>query len=95
MVTKVEMFKKEMERPKEIYEREIADFTKRYPALGKMTITERPDIDVQEYIFSFENLNRTSRNELDRIYLEITDHMDEFSRHNDIEKFSKWAVIWI
>ena len=78
MVTRLEIFKKEMETPKELYAREIEDFTKRYPNLGNMTIEEEPDIDVQEYIFSFENLNGTSQDELDRIYLEITDHMDEF-----------------
>ena len=84
-----------MEKPKEIYAREIGNFTKRYPNLGKMTIEEEPDIDVQEYIFSFENLNGTSQDELDKIYLEIADHMDEFSKNNGIEEFSKWTVIWL
>ena len=95
MVTRLDLFKKEMEKPKEIYAREIEDFSKRYPALGKMTIAEEPDIDVQEYIFSFENLDGTSQDELDKIYLEISDHMDEFSKRQGIERFSKWAVIWL
>ena len=34
-----------MENSKEIYSREIEDFTKKYPNLGKMTIEEEPDID--------------------------------------------------
>lgn len=95
IVTRLDLFKKEMEKPKEIYAREIEGFSKNYPTLGKMTIEEEPDIDVQQYIFSFENLNGTSKDELDKIYLEIADHMDEFSKSNGIEKFSKWAVIWL
>ena len=57
MVTRLDLFKKEMEKPKEIYAREIKDFSRNYPTLGNMTIEEEPDIDVQQYIFYFENLN--------------------------------------
>lgn len=95
MVTRLDLFKKEMEKPKEIYAREIKDFSRNYPTLGNMTIEEEPDIDVQQYIFYFENLNGTSKDELDKIYLEIANHMDEFSKSKGIEKFSKWAVIWL
>ena len=93
MVTRLDLFKKEMERSKEIYAREIENFSKRYPDLGRMTVEEEPDIDVQQYIFSFEKVNGTSQSELDRIYLEIADHMDEFSKSNGIERFYRSARI--
>lgn len=94
MVTRLELFKKEMEPAKELYTREIIDFTGKYDVLGELKIIEDPDIDVQEYIFSFEKLNGTSQKELDQIHLEISSHMEEFSKTKGIENFSKWAYIW-
>ena len=68
MVTRLDLFKKEMEPAKELYTREIVNFTKKYDSLGKMTLVEEPDIDTQEYIYSFEKLNGTSQKELDEIF---------------------------
>jgi type I site-specific restriction-modification system R (restriction) subunit len=95
MVTRLDLFKKEMEPAKELYTREILNFTKKYDSLGKMTIMEEPDIDTQEYIYSFEKLNGTSQKELDEIFLEISDHMEEFSKIHGIERFCRLACIWL
>ena len=95
IVTNLERFKKEMEPARQLYSREIEDFTKKYPQLGKMSMSEFPDIDVQEYIFEFEKVNGTSEEERDRIYSEISDHMEEFSKLHGIEKFCQWACIFL
>ena len=95
MVTRLDMFKKEMEPSKEVYTREIVDFTKRYDVLGKMTLIEEPDIDTQEYIYSFEKLNGTPQKDLDEILLEIYNHMEDFSKRNGIEKFYRCARVWL
>ena len=93
MVTALDKFKKEMQPAEKLFTREIVDFAKRYDALGEMSMSEFPDIDTQEYIYSFECLNGTSQKELDEIFLEISDHMEEFSSAHGIEKFCKCAVI--
>lgn len=93
LVTALDKFKKEMQPAEKLFTREIVDFAKRYDALGEMSMSEFPDIDTQEYIYSFECLNGTSQKELDEIFLEISDHMEEFSRAHGIEKFCKCAVI--
>ncbi|MBQ8017632.1 MAG: hypothetical protein IJ258_05935 [Methanobrevibacter sp.] len=95
MVTNLERFKKEMEPARQIYAREIMDFAKNFDDLGEMSMREFPDIDVQEYIFDFERVNGTSENELDEIFDEISEHMEEFSRVHGIEKFCQWARIFI
>ena len=95
MVTRLDKFKKEMEPSKELYTREITDFAKRYDVLGKMTLIEEPDIDTQEYIYSFEKVNGTPQDELDKILLEIYDHMEDFSKRNGIERFYRSARIWM
>lgn len=95
MVTNLERFKKEMEPARELYTREIRSFAKRYDALGEMKTSEFPDIDVQEYIFEFEKVNGTSQNELDRIHLELHEHMQRFSKSCGIEYFCQWARIWL
>lgn len=82
-----------MEPSKELYTQEIKDFSKKYDVLGEMTISEFPDIDTQEYLFSFEKLNGTTKAELDEIFLEMTNHMEEFSKSHGIEKFCRCAVI--
>ena len=95
MVTNLERFKREMEPARQLYAREIRDFAKKYDALGEMSMSEFPDIDVQEYIFDFKKVNGTSEEELDKIYSEISDHIEEFSKAHGIEKFCRYACIWI
>ncbi|MBQ8017630.1 MAG: hypothetical protein IJ258_05925 [Methanobrevibacter sp.] len=95
MVTNLERFKKEMEPARQLYAREIRDFAKNFDALGEMTMDEFPDIDTQDYIFSFEKVNETSEEELDKIHDEISNHMKEFSKVHGIEKFCLNARIWI
>lgn len=95
MVTRLDMFKKEMEPAKELYTKEIIDYAKNYDFLGKMTLREEPDIDTQDYIFSFEKLNGTSEEILDKTLAELYDHMDEFSKSKGITKFSRNASIWL
>ena len=94
MHTRLERFRKEMEPAKELFSSELTDFAKGYDSLGEMTLTEEPDIDTQEYIFSFENLNGTSKDELERIYLEISNHMRNFSKDSNIENFSQFVRFW-
>ena len=95
MTTNLDRFKKSMEGAKEIYTREIMDFTSKIDALGEMTLIEDPDIDTQHYIYSFEKLNGTSQRELDEILLEIYSHMEEFSKRNGIEEFYQFARVWL
>ena len=71
MATKLDLFKKRMESAKELYTNELTEFSKKYDSLGNMTLIEEPDIDTQEYLFVFENLNGTSKDELEEIFLEI------------------------
>lgn len=61
MVTRLEKFKEEMEPSKELYTNEILNFSKKFGVLGQLTVKEFPDIDTQEYIFSFEKINGTSQ----------------------------------
>ena len=68
---------------------------KKYDSLGKMTLVEEPDIDTQEYIYSFEKLNGTSHKELDEIFLEICNHMKHFSKSRGIEGFWQNVRIWL
>ena len=95
MNTNLERFKKEMEPARELYAREIRDFAKQYGALGEMTMDEFPDIDTQDYIFAFKKVDGTSEEELEKIFDEISNHMEEFSRIHGIEKFCLNACIWI
>lgn len=93
MVTKLELFKEEMEPAKELYMNEIKEFAKNYDFLGEMTLQELPDIDTQEYIFRFEKLNGTSEDVLDTTLKELYLHMREFSKVHGIDKFARNAVI--
>ncbi|MBR6993940.1 MAG: hypothetical protein IKH85_07685 [Methanobrevibacter sp.] len=95
MTTNLDRFKKSMEGAKEIYTREIMDFTSKIDSLGEMTLIEDPDIDTQQYIYSFDKLNGTSQRELDEILLEIYSHMEEFSKQNGIEEFYQFARVWL
>ena len=93
MVTKLEQFKCEMEPAKEIYIKELKEFSKKYDYLGDMTLIERPDIDTLDYLFSFENLNGTSEDILDKTINELYKHMEEFSKANGIGEFNRNATI--
>ena len=95
VVTRLEKFRREMEPAKELYTKELEDFTKKYDSIGNMTLKEEPDIDTLDYIFSFERLNGTAASDLDEILLEISNHMKEFSKANGITKFYQNAVIWL
>ena len=95
MVTKLDKFKKEMEYPKKIYTNELIDFAKNYNFLGEMTLIEEPDIDTLDYIYSFEKLNGTSEEVLDKTLTELYDHMAEFSKENGIDKYCRNACIWL
>ena len=95
MRTNLDKFKKNMEPAKEIYTREITDFTSKIDALGEMTLIEDHDIDTQQYIYSFEISNGLSQSESDEIILEIYAHMEEFSKQNGIEEFYQFARVWL
>ncbi|MBQ7929176.1 MAG: hypothetical protein IJ287_10630 [Methanobrevibacter sp.] len=95
MITNLDKFKKEMEPSKELYAQEIKDFSKKFDAIGEMTLIEQPDIDTQEYIFSFEKINGTSQKELDEILMEIYTHMEKFSKQKGIERFYQCARVWL
>lgn len=60
-----------------------------------MSLKEVPDIDTMDYIYSFEKLNGTTTDELERILIELYDHMDEFSKANGIKKFNQNTTIWL
>ena len=93
MTTKLDRFKSKMEPAKEIYTKELKDVSEKYDFLGNMTLTERPDIDTLDYIFSFENLNGTSEDILDQTLRELYDHMEEFSKAMGIAEFNRNATI--
>ena len=95
MATRLEKFRREMEPAKELYSKELEDFTKRYDSIGNITLREEPDIDTLDYIFSFERLNGSADSDLDEILLEISSHMEEFSKANGITKFYQNTVIWL
>ena len=42
VVSRLEIFKKEMEPSKELYANEIVDFSKKFDAIGEMTLIEQP-----------------------------------------------------
>ena len=66
---------------------------KNFYTLDKLTILEEPDIDTQEYIYSFQKLNGTSEDVLDKALGEFYDHMRAFSIENGIYEFSRNAII--
>lgn len=91
--TYLDEFKREMEDAKKIYTKEIKNFAKNYDFLGEMEITEEPDIDTQDYIYSFEKLNGTSIDVLDTTLKELYVHMKEFSKAQGIYEYSRHAII--
>ena len=95
MTTRLELFRKRMEPSEKLYTSEILDFTEKFDELGEMTLIEDPDIDTQEYIYQFEKLNGTTEESLDKILIEICNHMDKFTKNNSIEQFDQYVCIWI
>ena len=93
IVTRLDTFKREMEPAKEIYTQELKEFSKKYDYLGDITLTEMPDIDTLDYLFSFENLNGTGEDILDQTLNELHTHMEEFSKANGITEFCRNATI--
>ena len=91
--TMLDEFKKEMAPAEKIFREELQKFAENYDFLGEMTLTEQPDIDTQEYIYTFKKLNGTSRKVLHKTLNEIYDHMAEFSKSNDISEFSRKTII--
>ena len=92
MVTRLDLFKKEMEPAKELYTREILNFTKKYDSLGKMTIMEEPDIDTQEYIYSFEKLNGTSKRNLMKSFQKSLIIWKSFLKSMESKDFVDWLA---
>ena len=95
MTRKLDEFKKEMEGAKKIYTKELENYAGKFNFLGKITLTEHPDIDTQDYVYSFEKLNDTSEDILDKTLKELYDHMAEFSKLHKIDNFSRNASIWL
>ena len=95
MTSKLDEFKKEMEPAKKIYTKELKNYARKFNFLGKMTLTEYPDIHTQDYVYSFEKLNGTSEDVLDKTLKELYDHMAEFSKLHGIDNFSRNASIWL
>ena len=94
--TKLSKFQKEMEPAKEIYTQELENFAKKFDdSIGKMKLKEEPDIDTMDYIYSFEKMNGATTEELEKIQLELYNHMEEFSKANGITKFYQNARIWL
>ena len=94
--TKLSKFQKEMEPAKEMYTQELENFAKKFDdSIGKMKLKEEPDIDTMDYIYSFEKMNGATTEELEKIQLELYDHMEEFSKANGITKFYQNARIWL
>ena len=91
---KIDQFRMEMEKPKEIYTKELIRFSERYDFLGDFTIVEEPDIDTIDFIYYFNNLNGTSDEILDSACDEIYNHMINFSKANGIDEFSENAYIF-
>ena len=91
--TYLDKFKQEMEPAKKIYTEEIKKLAENYDFLGEMRILEEPDIDTQDYVYVFKNLNGTSEEVLDKTLKEMYVHMKAFSKANQICEFYINATI--
>ena len=91
--TFLDEFKREMAPAEKLYTAEIRKFAEGYDFLGDSTILEEPDIDTQEYVYSFQKLNGTCEDVLDKALGEFYDHMIEFSKENGIYDFCINTVI--
>ena len=93
--TYLDEFKREMAPAEKLYTKEIRKFAKNYPFLGEMKLLEEPDIDKQDYIYCFENMNGTSEEVLDNTLKEFINHMSKFSKANGISEFNMHAFIFL
>lgn len=93
MTRKIDEFRESMKASEELYTKELENYAKRFPSLGKMSLRERPDIDTLDYIYSFQKLNGASQEELDLIHQDLYSHMKKFSKENNIHDFYMNAVI--
>ena len=91
--TMLDEFKKEMAPSEKIFREELQKYAKNYDFLGEMTLTEDPDIDTQDYVYTFKKLNGTSSEVLDKTLSEFSTHMRKFSQKNGIFKFYRNAII--
>ena len=91
---KIDQFRARMEKPKEIYTKELVKFIRRYDFLDEFTIIEERDFDTADYIYYFNNLNGTRDEEISSARKEIYDHMIKFSEKKGIDEFSKNAFIY-
>ena len=76
-----------------IFRKELQKYAKNYDFLGEMTLTEDPDIDTQDYIYTFKKQKGTSREVLDKTFSEFSTHMREFSQKNGINDFCRKTII--
>lgn len=93
IVRKIDEFRESMKPSEELYTKELENYAKKFPSLGKMSLRERPDIDTLDYIYSFQKLNGASKEELDLIHQDLYSHMKKFSKENNIQDFYMNAVI--
>ena len=91
---KIDRFRMRMEKPKEIYTKELSRFIERYDFLDEFTIVEERDFDTADYIYCFSNLNGTSDEAIYSARKEIYDHMIKFSEDNGIDEYCKNAFIF-
>ena len=91
--TMLDEFKKEMAPAEKIFREELQKFAENYDFLGEMTLTEDPDIDTQEYVYTFKKINGTSKKVLDKTFREFSTHMREFSQKNGINEFCSNTII--
>ena len=76
-----------LEETKEMFMAELKDFIKKYEFLGEITLVEKIDIDTMDYLYLIENLNGTSVDDLYPITGEISRHMEQFSKKNNIYEY--------
>ncbi len=73
-----------LEEIQEIFMKELKNFTSKYDFLGEITLRVEPDIDTLDFIYSIEILNEKRMDELDYVVVEISRHMREFSKQNNM-----------
>ena len=86
-------FKKRMAPSEKIFRKELQKYAKNYDFLGEMTLTEDPDIDTQEYVYTFKKQKGTSKEVLKKTCSEFYAHMVESSQENGINDFCRNAYI--
>ena len=73
-----------LEEIQEIFMKELKNFTSKYDFLGEITLRVEPDIDTLDFIYSIEILNEKRMDELDYVVVEISRHMRELSKQNNM-----------